>query len=206
MELHEKSWNFMNIMKIHENHEISWKSTKIAYIPLPLATLPSPSQNHWFRLGIWGPRGAAGMEFRGFPWKFVKLHDVSWCFVEFHEIPWNFMISSQFQCFHRNERFGWISLANTIWITTVSAKGENRLDGAGVWWACLFIAQKARSGTEFRENHVKSTGFHDFRAARGTPSEYQGNDRLHSLLGSLQFRRNAVFHEISINLIKKWKC
>ena len=59
---------------------------------------------------------------------------------------------------------------------------------------------------EFRENHVKSTEFHDFRAARGTPSEYQGNDRPHSLLGSLQFRRNAVFHEISINSIKKWKC
>ena len=54
--------------------------------------------------------------------------------------------------------------------------------------------------------HVKSTELHDFRAARGTPSEYQGNDRPHSLLGSLQFRRNAVFHEISINSIKKWKC
>ena len=59
---------------------------------------------------------------------------------------------------------------------------------------------------EFRENHIKSTEFHDFRAARGTPSEYQGNDRLHSLLGSLQFRRNAVFHEISMKFIKKWKC
>ena len=146
------------------------------------------------------------MEIRGLSWNFMKFHDVAWIFVKFHEIPWNFMISSQFQCFHRNERFGWISLANTIWITTVSAKGENRLDGAGVRWACLFIAQKARSGVGFRENHVKSTDFHDFRAARGTPSEYQGNDRLHSLLGSLQLRRNAVFHEISINIIKEWKC
>ena len=57
---------------------------------------------------------------------------------------------------------------------------------------------------EFRENHIKFTELHDFRAARGTLSDYQGNDRLHSLLGSLHFRKKRYFHEILIIFIRNW--
>ena len=153
----ENPWNSMQI------HENSRHSTPFGHAPQPLSEPLIPLRF------LRSQRGCG----HGIPWFSMKVHEISWCFMVFREISWN---SMEFHDFFSNPVF-WQKRA--IWMDfpceyhmNYYCFSERRKPA---WWhgsmATLpFIARKARSDVEFRENHIKSSEFHDFRAARGTPS------------------------------------
>ena len=131
------------------------------------------------------------MEIFGIPWNFTELHEISWN-------SWNSMISSDIQCLHRNDIFGWITLENNIWITNVSAKSENWLDGMGVWRPCLSLCK--RRGV--RWNFVKATFDSVVFAPHAEPSQIIKETTGCTQFWEPQFSQKRNFHEFLIKSIK----
>ena len=74
----------------------------------------------------------------------------------------------------------------------------------GIMATLRFIMQKARSGVQFRDNHIKITEVHGFRAARGNTLRISRKQQAALSSGKPPFSQIHKFHAILVNAIKNW--